>query len=344
MVATRHRAFAVTIGCLATVSLSLALGACSSGTNAPADSGTGGVPVERLAYIVKFGSVPYFVQEDLGVQQASDKLGIKTNTTDVEDDSDAALSAVDTAIGQGAQGLIVVAPNQNLGPVIASKASAAGIPVIAVDDPLKDDQGKALPFVGFDAAAIGEQVGTEIGAMINEAGIDPSELKIAAIEDQKTPVCMTRTASAQAALEKSVPGISEDNVIHVPYNNDLNSAIDAMAPVATSNLDVKYWAVYSCNDAGVAGAWRALSTQGLTGDNVFGVGIGGEYACQIFKDEGANSGFRATYAVDSALHGSKAVELLYDNLTNGTPIPLTTILPGILATPDNFTDVVVDCD
>jgi L-arabinose transport system substrate-binding protein len=335
---TIRRLAAVTMAALAT----LALAACSDGQSGEVTGG--GVDVKKLAYIVKFGSVPYFVQENKGVQRASDKLGITTSATDVKDDSDAAVSAVDTAIAQGAQGLIVVAPNQNLGPVIASKAATAGIPVIAVDDPLMDGNGNALPFVGFDAASIGEQVGTELGRLMTKEGVNPAKVKVASIEDQKTPVCMTRNKAAQTALEKSMPGITGDNVIHVPYNNDLDSAINAMATVATSNPDVDYWAIYSCNDAGVAGAWRALSTHAVTGDKVFGVGIGGEYACQIFKAEGNRSGFRATYAVDSALHGEKAVELLHAFLKDGTKIPARTILPGMLANAENFKDVVVDCD
>lgn len=316
--------------------------ACSDGQSGEVTGG--GQKVERLAYIVKFGSVPYFVRENEGVQNASNELGITTSTSDVADDSDRALSAVDTALAQGAQGLIVVAPNQNLGPVIASKAAAAGVPVVAVDDPLKDADGNALPFVGFDAASIGKQVGTELGRLMTEAEIDPASVTIASVEDQKTPVCMARNEAAQQALEAAMPGITGANVIHVPYNNDLDSAINAMATVATSNPTVEHWAVYSCNDAGVAGAWRALSTHGVAASDVFGVGIGGEYACQIFSDEGDRSGFRATYAVDAAVHGRKAVELLHDFLENGTPIPPSTILPGTLATPQNFKDVVVGCD
>ncbi|CAN5334095.1 arabinose ABC transporter substrate-binding protein [soil metagenome] len=317
------------------LSAALALSACSSGT-APAPTG-GGVKVTKLAYIVKFGTAPYFIAENSGVQSKSAELGITTTTTDVADKSDAAIAAVDTSIGLGAQGLIVVAPNQDLGPVILTKAAKAGIPVIAVDDPLKDTDGKFTPFVGFDAEAIGTQVGEELGKLVNEAKIDAADIKIASVEDQKTPVCMTRNNAAQAALAKAVPGISDANVIHIPYNNDLNSAITAVAPIVTSNPDVKYWLSYSCNDDGVLGAWRAFAAQGFPADRFFGVGLGGAYACQAFAEK--SSGFRATYYIDSAVHGQKAVQELYDFLKNGTAIPEKTIIPGTLIDVKNFADI-----
>lgn len=313
-----------------------ALSACSNG-EAPAPTG-GNQEVTDLAYVVKYGSVPWFVAENKGVQAKSKELGITTTTTDVEDDSNKAIAAVDTSIGLGAQGLIVVAPNQDLGPAIISKAKTAGIPIIAVDDPLKDADGKFAPFVGFDAEAIGTQVGEQLGKLLTEAKIDPADVKVASIEDQKTPVCMTRNKAAQAALEKAVPGISDANVIHIPYNNDLDSAITAVAPIATSNPDVKVWVSYSCNDAGVVGAWRAFAAQGVSADNFYGVGIGGEYACQAFAE--SSTGFRASVYVDATVHGSTAVQLMYDFLANGTPIPEKTIIPGTLVDESNFAKVV----
>lgn len=314
------------------------LSACSSGATSSGRK-PGHAKVSKLAYIVKFGTVPYFVQEDKGVQAKSRALGITTTKTDVEQDANAALSAVDTSVGQGAQGILTVVPDQKIGPAVMSKAKAAGIPVIAIDDPIKDAAGKPAPFVGFDAAQLGTQVGTSLADMLTKAGVTPGPaVKIASIEDQKTPVCMTRNRAAQAALFAKMPGLSASNVLHIPYNNDLNSGIDAMNPVVTANPSVKTWIVYSCNDAGVLGAWRALSQHGVSASSVFGVGIGGEYACQEFG-KGTPSGFRASYYTDSAIYGATAVQELYDYLKNGTSIPMRTILPGKFVDASNYKQV-----
>jgi L-arabinose transport system substrate-binding protein len=317
------------------LAVTTALTACSSGST-PSHTATA-TKVTKLAYIVKYGTVPYFVAENKGVQAESKKLGITTTTTDVEDDSNAAISAVDTAIGQGAQGLIVVPPNQNLGPAILAKAAAAHIPVISVDDPLVDGSGKPDPFVGFDAAALGTQVGNELATLVKKAGISPSDIKIASVEDQTTPVCMTRNNAAFAALHKAIPAITDANVIHIPYNNDINSSISAVTTVATANPNVKYWLSYSCNDAGVLGAWRAFAAKGFPASHFFGVGLGGDYACQEFKEN--PTGVRASYYLDSTQYGETAVKELYDFLANGKKIPAKTILPGTFIDKSNYAAV-----
>ena len=54
---------------------------------------------------------------------------------------------------------MIVVPEQKIGPAVLKKAKDAGIPMIAVDDTIKDETGKDAPFVGFSSVAIGKQVG-----------------------------------------------------------------------------------------------------------------------------------------------------------------------------------------
>jgi L-arabinose transport system substrate-binding protein len=323
------------VGCVATVAL---LAGCSSGVGNAVSTGSSAKPVavKKLAYIVKSGNDPYFVNENKGIQSESKTLGITTTMTDVQADTNAAISAVDTSIGQGAQGIAIVVPDQKIGPAVISKAKAAGVPLIAINDPIKDASGKAAPFIGFDATAIGTQVGTSLADLLTKGGVKAgADVKIASVENQKTPVCMARNEAAQAALFKAFPGLSESNILHVPYNNDLNSAIDAMNTVVTANASVKTWITYSCNDGGVLGAWRALASHGVSASNVYGVGIGGEYACQEFG-KAEPSGFRAAYYTNSARNGVAAVKILHDFLANGTAIPARTILEGEFVDPSNY--------
>ena len=48
------------------------------------------------------------------------------------------------------------------------KAKDAGIPMIAVDDGIVDEAGKAAPFVGFSSVDAGKQVGNAIADMHTE--------------------------------------------------------------------------------------------------------------------------------------------------------------------------------
>jgi L-arabinose transport system substrate-binding protein len=289
-----------------------------------------------IAYIVKYGTVPYFINEARGVRSKAQQLGADISVEDVEQDSNLELTNVNTAVGQGVSGIITVVPSQKLGPAVIARAQAANIPLIAVDDPIVDGNGKPAPFIGFDATAIGTQVGDELAQLFQQAKLTPgAEVKIASIEDQATPVCMQRNVGAWNAFRKHIPNFDVANVLHIPYHNDLHSAIDAMAPVATAHPEVKTWLVYSCNDAGMLGAWRALSNNGVTPDHVFGVGIGGEYACTEFS-KAKPSGFRASFYIDSAIYGAAAVQEIYDHVTKGVPIPDRRVFPGTFVDATNY--------
>jgi hypothetical protein len=65
-----------------------------------------------------------------------------------------------------------------------------------VDDPLKDADGKFALFVGIGADQIEAQVGEELGRLVSEAQIDPENIRIASVEHQKPPVCVSRADTA----------------------------------------------------------------------------------------------------------------------------------------------------
>ena len=73
-------------------------------------------------------------------------------------DSNLTIVAIDDAIAAHAKGIVVVVPEQKIGPAVLKKAKDAGIPIIAVDDGIKDEAGNDAPFVGFSGVAIGKKV------------------------------------------------------------------------------------------------------------------------------------------------------------------------------------------
>lgn len=331
-----------------------ALGACTTAPTAtpqePAGETGGEKPVSQepagekkisIAYINKMGDNPWFVEEVAGAKAVADELGIEFFNQDVQFDSNLAMTAMDTYIAKGISGIVIVVPDTKIGPAVIEKAQNAGIPLIAVDDTILDSNGKAAPFVGFDAASAGQKVGELIAEYYtNEGWADKSDmvLKAVSVEDQDLEVCNLRTDNASAKLlELGI--ITEDQIIHLPYDNTANSGMDAMAPVITANPDVTHWLLYSCNDDGVLGAWRALQNAGVSADNVIGVGINGQLAAEEFK-KGEPSGLRASLMAMAKVHGGTAVQEIYDYLVNGTPIPEVTFVPAAVMTPDNWQELV----
>ncbi len=221
------------------------------------------------------------VDEVAGAKARADQLGIEFFNQDLQFDSDLALNSMDTHIASGIDGIIIVVPDTKIGPAVIAKAKEANVPLIAVDDNILDADGNAAPFVGFDAATIGTQVGEAIAKFYKDEGWDKlsgAVIKAVSVEDQDLEVCNIRTDNAAAAVLANIPGLTEQDIIHLPYDNTMVGGMDAMAPIVTANPDVTHWLLFSCNDDGVLGAWRALSNAGVDAKNVIGVGINGQLA------------------------------------------------------------------
>ncbi len=293
-----------------------------------------------IAYLNKMGDNPWFVDEVAGAKAVADKLGVEFFNQDLQFDSNLAMTAMDTYIGKGISGIIIVVPDTKIGPAVIEKAQKAGIPLIAVDDTILDANGKSAPFVGFDAASAGLKVGELIGDYYKKEGWDKltgAKIMAVSVEDQDLEVCNLRTDGATKKLKEL--GILKDaDIIHLPYDNTANSGMDAMAPVITAHPDVTNWLLYSCNDDGVLGAWRALQNSGVKATNVIGVGINGQLAAEEFK-KGEPTGLRASLMAQAKQHGGQAVQFIYDNVVSGKEIPQTTFIPAAVMTADNWKEL-----
>lgn len=287
-----------------------------------------------IAYINKLEDLPWFVTEVAGARAEAEALGITLAHQGVQSDSNRAISALDTNIAAGVDGVIIVVPDQSIGPAVLERTAAAGIPVIAVDDGIMDAAGNPAPFVGFEATSIGQQVGHAIADFHEELGWGEAaadDTYILSIEVQGLSVCMDRTENANAVLTERL-GIPENRVIHIPYDpGTLDRALAATSQTLVAVPQAERFLVHACNDEGVTGAVRALEQAGIGADSTIGVGIGGQLACEEFKKDDV-TGFRGTIYVDSAVHGQMAVRLMHAYLTEGTEIPDRTIIDGILIT------------
>jgi L-arabinose transport system substrate-binding protein len=309
-------------------------------TQAPADQAAAQPAAGKklkIAYLNKMGDNPWFVDEVAGAKAKAQELGIDFSNQDLQFDANLAMTAMDTYIGKGVDGIIIVVPDTKIGPAVIEKAQKANIPIIAVDDTILDAAGKAAPFVGFDAASAGIKVGELIGQYYKQEGWDKLQgatIKAVSVEQQDLEVCNLRTDNALKKL-KELGVIKDADVIHLPYDNTANSGMNNMGPVITANPKVDHWLLWSCNDDGVLGAWRALQNAGVDAKNVIGVGINGQLAAEEFK-KGAPSGLRASLQAQAKVHGATAVQEIYDFATKGTAIPQTTFIPASVMTPENY--------
>ena len=146
---------------------------------------------------------------------------------------------------------------------------------------------------------------------------------------------MRRNRGAEAAFLEAAPSFDKANIVRIPYDNHMESAVTAVTTTLTAHPEAKHWIFYSCNDDGVLGGVRATENQGFAASDVIGIGIDGSRACDAFGS-GKPTGFRGTMYIDSAKEGAQAIQLLYASVKNDTPLPGTTYVNADLITADTF--------
>jgi len=290
--------------------------------------------------IQKNGDQQYFVDEARGFREVVEGAGGEVIVQDVQRNADAAINAVDTMIGAGVAGIAIVVPDQQIGPAVIDKARQANIPLIALDDVIKDSTGQEAPFAGFDGTQMGTAVGEKAVELWQASGWGSDGVGALSIEVQTLSVCNDRTNAARQQM--TAAGFPEDQILAVPYDGTSPAAIDAAATTVTANPQFSRWIVWACNDEGVQGGLRALESAGVTADNIIGVGLGAYLACPEWKS-GNPTGFKAALFIDGLDVGRSGAAALVAAATEGTPLPPKTIAPTTMTTPEDYQAAGLTC-
>lgn len=293
-----------------------------------------------LLYVInKSADQQYFIDLQTSFVEKAVELGAQALTADAGLEPALGIDLVNDAISAGAAGIAITVPDQTIGPAIADATEAAGVALVATDDAIVDSMGNPIPFVGFSGPDMGAKVGAEAARLLQEGGWLEDEsitLGVLSTEVQTLSVCEDRTNASKAAMLEV--GVPEESIFQVPYTGETQSAQDAAGPVITAHPDVTHWVVFACNDEGVLGTLNALATQGVSPDNIIGVGLGAYEACKFWAADQA-SGFKAALFISGLDVGAAAAEVLYNNVVNGEPLPENTIAPTSIVGPDTYADV-----
>ncbi|GAB2469313.1 substrate-binding domain-containing protein [Xylanimonas ulmi] len=329
------RARRTAVGFLGAAAFAFSLAACDSGqapasADAPAEVGSGET---EIVYLQKQGDQQYFVDQADGAKKKAAELGVKVTVVNLGTDSNKAISELDAAIARNVSGIIMVAPDQAIGPQVIDKAKAAGIPFLASDDGLVDADGDAAPFVGFNGTQMGDSVGTKAAELYNDAAWTAADTKILAVGKQDLSVCVQRIDGANAAFEKGAADAPE--VITIGTDNSVTDALNKAGAVITANQSVKNWVVYGCNDESETGAVTALQNAGVAPANILGVGLGAYLTC---KDWAASqdTGNKAALYISGVDVGSAAIEEMAAAIKNGADLPAETIADTHMVDASNF--------
>lgn len=305
-------------------------------------AGSGDRPL--LVSINKLGTSDYFIDLGNGFEKRAEELGADSRVIDVDLDSDLTLTEMRNAISSGAGGVAITVPDQKLGPAVSEIAAQNDVPLVATNDTIDDQDGAAVPFIGYDNREMGLSVGEDAAKRLNEAGWVEAgdEVGVLSVEVQTLSVCQDRTDASTEVMLDQVAGLEESDVRHVPYDGATESALQAVPGTLTANPNVERWVVYACNDEGVAGALRALEQAGVPAENVIAVGLGAYLACAEWS-AGRAGGFSAALFLDGADVGAMAAEALYAAATDDAELPESDFAPIEIVTPQNYEQAGVKC-
>lgn len=308
------------------------------GTTAPETPAAG--PIE-LSYLQKQGDQQYFVDQANGAKAQAEELGdVNVTVVNLGNDANKAISEVESAIARNTQGIILVAPDQAIGPQVADKAAEAGVPLMASDDILKDSTGAEIPFVGFDGTAMGTEVGKKAAELYQAAGWSAADTKIMSVTKLDLSVCMQRVDGAEAAFKEIVTDAPE--IVTVGSDASVTGSLDKAAATITANQGVTNWIVWGCNDESVTGAVTALQNANVQPANIIGVGLGAYLACKDWN-AGQESGMKAALFISGAEVGRAAVRAMVDKIRNGVELPPATIANTAMVDPDTWEEAGVVC-
>ncbi|WP_066043412.1 substrate-binding domain-containing protein [Herbiconiux solani] len=324
----------------------LALSACTSGmeTGGGAASGAPAGPKDgalTIALLQKQGDQQYFIDEADGAKEAAEAAGdVTINVVDLGTDSNKAISEVEAAIAQQVDGIIIVVPDQQIGPQVIQLANDAGIPIMAADDTIQDSTGQAAPFSGFDGTSMGEKVGAEAARLYQAAGWSPADTRILSAYKEDLSVCQQRVDGAKSAFTQAVPGGPE--IINVGTDNSATDAQDKAGAIITANAGVKHWVVWGCNDENETGVVTALQNSGVSASDIVGVGLGAYLTCKDWK-AGQDTGNKAALFISGIEVGKAAVGSMIDLLRNGTALPPQSIANTEIVDSSNWESEGVVC-
>ena len=303
-----------------------------------------------IAYITKDLTQQWFIDEGNEIERVALAMGAASVIQlDAGMDPERYMTHLDNVIAQGVDMIIVCPPDQQLSQMTVDRVSAAGIPIIAVDDALIDADGNVLaPVVELSAFDVGRQQGEWLGAYFNDnlSGQDPSEVGYMVMTMNEVSSTVQRHLGAQEAFGETAVGFDMNNMIEANYDGTTERGYEVAMATITANPHIRFWMITAPNEEGAVGATRALEQAGVDRDAVV-VGAGAYHAKDEFKKE--YSAMKAAVYFDARVAGEAVASEAMNFLIHGTEMCGDFRVPGqnfgrrpfagILVTPENYMEI-----
>ncbi len=290
--------------------------------------------------IYKAGDQTWFIDEGAAAQAAVEANGDSFTYVDAKMSPEEYLKAIDNAIANNAKGIVTCIPDQTMSQAVVDKCSEAGIPIVAADDALQDNDGnKIAPWVGINAYVIGQANGDWIANYAKEKGLEEDpECGLLIMTMDTVSSCVPRAEGEYDNFTAACPSFDTARIFKADYDGTTEKGNTAAAAIFTAHPEIKKWLVTGANEEGTIGACRALESAGLDADACV-VGLGGYMAKDEWNNKGADGTcMKAAAYFSSDSVGKGSVDVLY-KLIAGGDVEKETAVDAVVVTPENYKEV-----
>lgn len=303
-----------------------------------------------IAYVCKDMSEQWFIDQTAAVEETCKAQGAsQIIILDSDMDSEKMFNNLDNVISQKVDAIITQPVDVNLSQATADRCAAAGIPVIAMDDPMQDENGMLLaPAVALRAYDIGWVMGEWLGKYVEENNLNanPEEFGYICMYAGTISSTIPRGQGAADAITANST-VTEDRIFHATeFDGSTEKAYDIASALIVANPQIKYWVGTCTNDEGAMGIVRALESAGLDKDACV-VGCGAYLAKDEFRRE--YSCMKAACYFSPKVAGTMVAEIVMNYLNNGVEMCSDNIeegqtfginyFPGVMVDPANFEEI-----
>jgi ribose transport system substrate-binding protein len=273
----------------------------------------------EIAMSVSTLNNPFFVDLRAGAQAEADRLGVELRVTDASEDSSQQANAVQNAIAQNADAIVVNPVDSDAIVPSVKAANEAEIPLVGVDR--APSAGEVVTTVASDNVAGGRMAAQRL---VEQVGSGP----VAVLEGEPG------TSAARERGEGFTEEIAEHPQIEVvasqPADFDRTKALDTMQNILQAHPDVR--GVFAANDEMALGAVKALGARAGTDVKVVGFdgtpeGLTAVEAGQINADIAQQPKLLGKAAVQKAVEAARTGDL---GPGEPTSIPVQAVTRGTL--------------
>ena len=284
----------------------------------------------KIVYVCKMLTHPWFQEEDKGAREMAAKLGVDYIGIDANLDDEAFMQGIESAIAQGASGIMICITDQAMGPTVTDRVRGAGLPLVTINDNIVDSDGKPVPHVGIDTYGACYAGGKAMADLAEKRGFfrPGNNVKVMSVDVSFKTFLHERTLGYQDGIVENSPLTKADLIAQDNETGMFEQVLPVAQAIINANPGVTHWLVTGLNDDSAVAPLRAFEEAGFPMSNVIACGLGG-YSLSYEEFLKGNKNY-LTIKLQPQAHGAEGVRVLYEYIAQGKALGGFTPTSGVV--------------